>query len=260
MPASENRPSSPLFLVILVVKKEGKLYRRIVSIDIHAQFQFCPNHWSSRLALYTNSTDTSLTLLHYHIAALDTIGAHKVQSQTIPLDASSTGSRLCLMNTHTWSTAGHQYIHFDADFRLLSLQYTPDSVYLIFTFVDNRCHCDQTSSTSYFDLYHASTLQRLHRIDVHLIPRICSWHMCQNLLTPIFSIPSSRMAFCTTKHNAGKELQVSVVVLPNELNLKFICRRWIVHYLREFNGDLESVLRELPYRLSQYVQYRPEYQ
>jgi hypothetical protein len=67
--------------------------------------------------------------------------------------------------------------------------------------------------------------------------------MCRNFLTPIFSVSFSRMAFCTTKNNGGRELQISIIVLPNELNLKF-----------------EDITSELPYRLSQYIQYRPEYQ
>jgi hypothetical protein len=195
---SENRPSSP-FLSISVVKKEGKLYRRIVSIDVNAQFQFSPNHWSSRLALHTNSADTVLTLIHYHIAALATVGSHKVRTQTIPLDASSIGSRLCLMNIHSWSTGRHQHIAFDDGFRLLSLQYTPDSVYLVFTFVDNRCHCAQTSSTSYFDLHHATSLQRLHRIDIRLIPRLCSRRSSPSRRRAWHSAPPSTMPAKTCK-------------------------------------------------------------
>jgi len=68
------------------------------------------------------------------------------------------------------------------------------------------------------------------------------------------------MAFCTTKNNGGRELQISIIVLPNELNLKSICRRLIIHYLNELNGKIEDITSELPYRLSQYIQYRPEYQ
>ncbi len=84
--------------------------------------------------------------------------------------------------------------------------------------------------------------------------------MCRNFLTPIFSVSSSRMAVCTTKNNGGRELQVSIIVLPNELNLRSICRRLIIHYLNELNGKIEDITNKLPYRLSQYVQYRPEYQ
>jgi len=68
------------------------------------------------------------------------------------------------------------------------------------------------------------------------------------------------MAFCTTKNNGGRELQISIIVLPNELNLKSICRRLIIQYLNELNGKIEDITGELPYRLSQYIQYRPEYQ
>jgi len=84
--------------------------------------------------------------------------------------------------------------------------------------------------------------------------------MCRNFLTPIFSVSSSRMAFCTTKNNGGRELQISIIVLPNELNLKSICRRLIIHFLNKFNGKIEDITGQLPYRLNQYIQYRPEYQ
>ncbi len=130
---------------------------------------------------------------------------------------------------------------------------------MILTFVDNLCHCEQTLSISYFDIYHSNSLQRLHRIHTQLPSHICPWHICRNFLTPIFSHSSSRMAFCR-KNNGERELQVSIIVLPNELNLKSICRRVIIHYLNEVNGKIEDITGELPYRLSQYIQYRPEYQ
>ncbi|CAF4080218.1 unnamed protein product [Adineta steineri] len=244
-----------------IVKKEAKLYRRIVPIDINTQFQFCPNYWSSRLALYTYSTETTpTTLINYNINSLSPSGSNKIQSQTIPLHQQFNGSYLYLMNVHTWSISKNQNIIIDDTFRLLSISYTPDSVYLILTFVDNLCHCGQTLPISYFDIYQSNTLQRLHRIHTQLVSHVCPWHMCRNILTPIYSVSSSRMAFCTTKNNGGRELQISVIVLPNELNLKSICRRMIIHYLNEFNGKIEDITSELPYRLSQYIQYRPEYQ
>ncbi len=165
-----------------------------------------------------------------------------------------------MKNVHTWSTYKYENISIDEGFRLLSLIYTPDSVYLILSFADIRCHCGQTLPISYFDIYHANSLQRLNRIHTQLISHICPTHMCRNFLTPIFSVSSSRMAFCTTKNNGGRELQVSIIVLPNELNLKSICRRAIIHYLNEYNGKIEDITCILPYRLSQYIQYRPEYQ
>jgi hypothetical protein len=249
-----------LFFSFLVVKKEAKLYRRIVSIDINAQFQFCPNYWSSRLVLYTNSIKTQMTIINYNITPLTPGGSTRIQTQIIPFHQQLVGSHLSLMNVHTWSIYKTQNIIFDDDFRLLSLLYTPDSVYLILVFTDNVCHCQQALPISYLDIYHSNNLQRLHRINIQLMSHICQWHMCRNLLTPIFSVSSSRMAFCTTKNNDGKELQVSVIVLPNELNLKSICRRLIIHYLHELNGKIEDITGEVPYRLSQYIQYRPEYQ
>ena len=247
-------------LSFLVVKKEAKLYRRIVSIDSNTQFQFCPNYWSSRIIFYTNSTETDLTLTNYNITASIPGGSNKIPTQTIPLQQYLIGSYLYLMNVHTWSIYKTQNLIFDDGFHLLSLTYTPDSVYIIITFTDHLCHCEQTSPISYFDIYHSNSLDRLHRIYTQLLPRLCPWHMCRNLLTPIFSVSSSRMAFCTTKNNQGKEIQVSVIVLPNDLNLKAICRRLIIQYLNEFNGKIEDITSELPYRLSQYIQYRPEYQ
>ncbi|CAF4817483.1 unnamed protein product, partial [Rotaria socialis] len=151
-------------------------------------------------------------------------------------------------------------IQIDNGFQLLSILYTRDSVYTILTFADNHCHCGQTLPISYFDVYQSNSLQRLHRIYTQHISHVCPWHMCRNYLTPIFSVSSSRMAFCTTKNNDGRELQVSIVVLPNELNLKSICRRLINHYLNQVNGKIEDITRELPYRLNQYIQYRPECQ
>ncbi len=210
--------------------------------------------------LYTHSTDTQMTLTSYNITASTPGGSNKIQTQTIPLHQHVIGSYLHLINVHTWSTYNNQNITFDDGFQLLSLTYTPDSVYIILTFTDKLCNCAQTSAISYFDIYHSNNLDRLHRIYTQLIPRICPWHMCRNFLTPIFSVSSSRMAFCTTKNNNGKEIQISVVVLPNDLNLKSICRRLIIHSLYELNGKIEDITRELPYRLSQYIQYRPEYQ
>ncbi len=242
------------------MKKEARLYRRIISIDIHAQFQFCPNSWSSRLAFYTNSTRTQMTLINYNITNLTPGGSNKTQTQTFLLHQPLIGSYLSLVNVHTWSNYKNENILFEDGFRLLSLQYTPDSVYIILIIVDNLCHCAQTFPRSYLEIYHSNTLQRLHRFNTQLMSRICPWHMCRNYFTPIFSRSSSRMAFCTTKNHDGKELQVSIVVLPNEFNLKSICRRLIIDYLNEFNGKTEDITNQLPYRLSQYIQYRPEYQ
>jgi hypothetical protein len=246
--------------LFLVIKKEAKLYRRILPIDIHAQFQFTPNYWSSHLALYTCTTQNQSTLINYNITALTPGGSNKIQTQTILLNQQYTGSYLTLKNIHTWSTYKYENILFDEGFRLLAIIYTPDSVYIILTFADIRCHCGQTLPISYFDIYNANTLQRLNRIHTQLISHICPTHMCRNFLTPIFSVSSSRMAFCTTKNNGGRELQISIVVLPNELNLKSICRRLIIHHLHELNGKIEDITGALPYRLSQYIQYRPEYQ
>jgi hypothetical protein len=114
--------------------------------------------------------------------------------------------------------------------------------------------------SSYFDIYNSTTLQRLHRIHTQLISHRCPPCMCRNFLTPIFSVCSSRMAFCTTENNDERELQVSVIVLPIELNLKSICRRLIIHYLNEVNGKIDDITNIFPYHLSQYIQYRPEYQ
>ncbi|CAF1403601.1 unnamed protein product [Adineta steineri] len=245
-----------------IVKKEAKVYRRILPIDIHTQFQFTPNYWSSHLIMYTHTTTThdQSTLINYNITALTPGGSNKIQSQTIPLNQQYIGSYLTLKNVHTWSTYKYENIVFDEGFRLLSIMYTPDSVYIILIFTDINCHCGQTSPISYFDIYNANTLQHLHRIHTQLISHICPLHMCRNFLTPIFSVSSSRMAFCTTKNNDGKELQISIIVLPNELNLKSICRRLIICYLNRFNGKIEDITQQLPYRLGQYIQYRPEYQ
>jgi hypothetical protein len=192
-----------------------------------------------------------MTLINYNISPLTLNGSNKIQTKTIPLSQELIGSHLYLMNVPTWSINKAQNIIYEDDFRLLSLQYTPDSVYIILIFTDNLCHCGQTLPISYFDIYNANSLQRLQRINIQLMSHICPWHMCRNLLTPIFSVSSSRMAFCTTKNNAGRELQVSVVVLPNELNLKSICRRLIIQYLNELNGKIEDITGEIPYRLSQ---------
>jgi hypothetical protein len=243
------------------VKKEATLYRRIVPIDITTQFQFSPNHWSSCLALYTNSTNTQMTIINYGMRPLVSDGPNKIRTQIVPFQPQVTGSSLSLMNVHTFSTYKSQTILFDDDsLRLLSLLYTPDGVYIILIFTDTICRCDQTLSISYFDIYHSTSLQRLHRINTHLMSHICPWHMCRNLLTPIFSVSSSRMAFCTTKNNNGKELEVSVVVLPNEMNLKSICRRVMIDYLHGINGKTEDISGLLSNRLNQYMQYRPEYQ
>jgi hypothetical protein len=242
------------------VKKEAKVYRRILPIDDHAQFQFMPKFWSSRLVIYTNTAQTRSTLIHYNITALTPGGSSKAQLQATLPTQQPAGSHLLLRNVHTWSTYTSESIVVDEGFRLLSIMYTPDSVYIILNFADVRCHCGQSLPLSYFDIHNATTLQRLNRIHTQLISHVCSLHMCRNFLTPIFSLASSRMAFCTTKNNEGRELQVSVVVLPNELNLKSICRRSIIQYVNERHVNIEDVARELPYRLSQYVQYRPEYQ
>ncbi|CAF1167288.1 unnamed protein product [Adineta ricciae] len=243
-----------------IVKKESKLYRRIVPVDITTQFQFCPNYWSSRLAFYTYSSDTPARLMNYTISNLPQSGSTKTPIQTLPFTQPFHGSYLCLVNVHTWSISKNQSLLIEDGFRLLSLVYTPDSVYLILTFVDNLCHCGQTLPISYFDIYHGNTLQRLQRIYTQLVTHVCPWHMCRNPLTPIFSRCSSRMAFCTTKNNGGRELQVSVIVLPNDLLLKSICRRTIIHYLNKIHGKIEDITGELPDRLNQYIQYRPEFQ
>lgn len=236
------------------------MYRRIIPMDANVLFQFCPNYWSSRLILYTNSTETQTTLINYNITALTPGGSNKIQTQTMTLRQQFTGPHMHVMNVHSWSRYKNQAITIDDGFRLLSLSYTPDSVYVILTFTDNLCHCGQTLPINYYDICHSNSLQRLHRIYTQLTSHTCPWHMCRNLLTPIFSVSSSRMALCTTKNNGGRELQVLVVVLPNELNLKSICRRLIIHHFNEYNGKIEDITSELPYRLSQYIQYRPEYQ
>ena len=245
---------------MVVIKKEAKLYRRIVPVDINALFQFCPNYWSSRLLLYANSNETQITLNNYNITPLMPGGSNKIQIQTILLRQQLIGSYLYLMNVDGWSIYEYQTITFDNGFRLLSVLYTPDSAYIILTFADKLCHCDRTLPISYFDIHHSTSLQRLHRIYTQLTSHTCPWHMCQNSFTPTFSASSSRMAFCSTKNDSGRELQVSIVVLPNELNLKSICRRLIIHYLNKLNGKIEDIKDALPYRLNQYIQYRPEYQ
>ena len=245
---------------VLVVKKEAKLYRRIIPIDPFVQFQFSPNYWSSRLAFYSNSSNAQMTLIHYILPTTTNSLSNKIQTETSVLDQPLIGSYLSLLNVHSWSTDHHQSIPLELNFRLVSLQYTPDSVYVILLFADKTCHCSQTLSMSYLDIYHGLSLQRVHRIDTQLMTQICPWHMCRNYFTPIFSRSSARMAYCTTRNNAGKELQVSIIVLPNELNLKSICRRLLLDYLHEFGGQIEDITRALPYRLSQYVQCRPEYQ
>ncbi|CAF4137977.1 unnamed protein product [Rotaria magnacalcarata] len=224
-----------------IIKKEAKLYRRIFPIDTHARFQFSPNHWSSRLALYTCITQHQSTLISYNIAALTPGGSNKTQTQTIRLNEQYIGSYLTLKNVHTWSTYTYENISFDEGFRLLSIIYTPDSVYMILTFADTRCHCGQTLPISYFDMYNANTLQRLTRVHNQLMSHTCPLHMCRNFLTPVFSVCSSRMAFCTTKNNGGRELQISIIVLPNELNLKSICRRLLLRYLYQSNGKFEDI-------------------
>jgi hypothetical protein len=201
-----------------------------------------------------------MTLINYNINTLASTSSNKIPTETISLHQPLNGPNLSLINIHSWSTYTNQNILFEAGFHLLSFQYTPDSVYLILIFVDNLCHCGQTFPESYLEIYHSNTLQRLYRIDTQLMSRSCPWHICRNYFTPIFSRSSSRMAFCTTKNNNGRELQVSIIVLPNDLNLKSICRRVIIDYLNEFNGKIEDITNRLPYRLRQYIQYRPEYQ
>jgi len=226
---------------------------------MHTQFQFTPNYWSSHIAFYSSITNHSLTFVNYNITSL-TPGGSKTPSQTIVLDQQYSGTYLMLKNIHSWSTSKQEKLIFDENFRLLSIVYTPDSVYLILTFADTHCHCGQTLPISYFDIYNANTLQRLNRVYTQLISHICPIHMCRNLLTPIFSPSSSKMAFCTTKNNGGRELQIAIVVLPNELQLKSICRRLILEYLYEYNGKLDDISHLLPHRLNQYLQFRPEYQ
>ena len=245
---------------ILVVKKEAKLYRRILPIDPLVQFQFCPNYWSSHLAFYSNSNISQMTLIHYKPSSATNTNSSRIQTETISLHQPLIGSYLSLLNVHSWSTYQHQNIPLESHFRLVSLQYTPDSAYLLLIFADKFCHCSQTLSMSYLDIYHNDSLQRVHRISTQLMTQICPWHMCRNYFTPVFSLSSARMAYCTTKNNAGKELQVSIIVLPNEMNLKSICRRVLTNYLHEVHGKIEDITGALPYRLSQYVQYRPEYQ
>ena len=211
------------------------------------------------MLIYTHMTYNRSTTINYNTTRLTPNSSNKIQRQIIAQQRQSTGSYLTLKNIHTWSTYTYEQIFVDEGFRFLSMIYTPDGVYIVLTFADTRCHCEQTLPLSYFDVCDANTLQRLKRIHTQLISHVCSLHMCRNLLTPIFSHSANRMAFCTTKNNGGKELQISIVVLPNQLNLKSICRRLIIHYLRIFNGNIEDITRELPYRLSQYVQYRPEY-
>ena len=246
---------------LLVMKKEAKLYRRIYPFDAHAQFQFSPNYWSSRLVLYTCPTSLiESTIIHYNITSLTPGGSNKIQTSTVPLGEGHGGSKLIVKNLHSWSNYQSELIPSETGFRLLSLLYTMDSTYLILTFADYRCHCGPTLPISYFDMYHSNTLQRLYRLHTQLTAHICPWHMCRNYLTPIVSTSSSRMAFCTSKYNNGKELQVSIVALPNEINLKSICRRVIREYLQQWHGTVEDIANQLPYRLFQYIQYRPEYQ
>lgn len=212
------------------------------------------------MAIYTCATQNQSILISYNIDTLTPGGSNKVQTQSIPLNQEPIGSYLTLKNVHTWSTYKYERISFNERFQLLSVIYTPDSVYIILTIADMLCHCGQTVPISYFDIYNANTLQCLTRIHKQLMSHICPLHMCRNFLTPIFSVSSSRMAFCTTKYNGGRDLQVSIIVLPNELNLKSICRRLLIRCLYESNGKIEDITGELPYRLSQYVQYKPEYQ
>lgn len=244
----------------LVFKKEARLYRRIAPIDSHTQFQFHPNYWSSRLVLYSSMTLPTTMIIHYNTPTITPGGSDKVHTHAALLPQLHAGASLISRNLHTWSNYQHEPVHFDDSFRLLALLFTLDSVYLILTFADLRCHCGPTLSISYFDIYHANTLQRLYRLHTQLIAHICPLHMCRNFLTPIVSLSSSRMAFCTSKNNGGRELQVSIIVLPNELNLKSICRRSIREYLHQWHGTVEEISRELPHRLGQYIQYRPEYQ
>lgn len=245
----------------LVIKKDAKVYRRIHSIDPHAQFQFHPNYWSSRLIFYTSqSSSNESSIIHYNTTSLTPGGSKKIQISTVSLSESYEESTLIVKNLHSWSTNQTVLVPIDADFRLLSLLYTLDSTYLILTFADYRCHCGPTLPISYFDIYHSNTLQRLFRLHTQLTAHICPWHMCRNFLTPIVSISSSRLAFCTSKYNNGKELQVSIVALPNEMNLKSICRRILRDYLHREHSNIDDLTDQLPYRLIQYLQYRPEYQ
>ena len=128
-----------------------------------------------------------MTLINYNITSLTPSNSNKTPTQTIPLYQSFTGSYLSLINVHTWSTYQNQNILLEDGFRLLSLQYTPDSVYLILIFVDNICHCGQTFPESYLEIYHSISLQRLYRVDTQLMSRACPWHICRNYFTPIFS-------------------------------------------------------------------------
>lgn len=247
-------------ILVLVVKKDAKLYRRIIPIDPYVEFHFCPNYWSSRLAFYSNSSTSQMTLIQYTLPTTTHSNSNKIQTQTTVLHQPLIGSYLSLVNIHSWSTDHYQTVPIEPNFRLVSFQYTPDSVYLILLFSDKSCHCSQTLSLSYLDIYHGNSLQHIHRIDTQLMIQICPWHMCRNYFTPIFSRSSARMAYCTTRNNAGKELQVSIIVLPNEMNLKSICRRLLIDYVHEFRGKIEDITGALPYRLSQYVQCRPEFQ
>jgi hypothetical protein len=246
----------------LVIKKEAKLYRRIASVDVHVQFQFNPNYWSSHLALYTSmmiSTETTMT--HYNVMTSTSGNCNnKTYSHRIHLSDSYAGPHLTLKNLHSWSTYDRQSIDCDSKFRLLSILYTLDSVYLILTFADLHCHCGPTLPITYFDIHHSMTLQHLHRFQTQLISHVCPTHMCRNFLTPIISVSSARIAFCTSKSNDGKELQVSIVVLPNQMNLKSLCRRTIREYLYNCCATVEDISKLFSYRLNQYIQYRPEYQ
>ena len=201
-----------------------------------------------------------MSMIHYDINALKPNVFSQSRMKTIYLSERSTEPEIRLKQLDSWSTIKHQRINLNAYFRLLSIFYTHDGSYLILTFADTNCHCDSTYPISYFDIYHSQTFQCLHRFHAQLIRHLCPLHMCQNSFTPILSISSSRLAFCTSDNSRNNDFQVSVIVLPTLLNLKFICRRWICDHLYRLNRNITDISNLVPHRLGQYLQYRPEYQ
>lgn len=243
------------------MKKESKLFRRIISVDCNSYFQFSPNFWASQVAFYTSTSENAMVMNLYNVSLLSTNGSNRVPSQVHEIRSTGTGPTLSLINIHNWSTKKSEQISLDTNiFRLISLVYTPDSAYLILMFTDHLCHCNSSRAMSYLEFYHSKTLQLLHRFQNGMIHQPCPWHNCRNYLTPIFSQSSARMALASFKSMFHSDLQISVIVLPNEINLKSICRRCIIDYLSKFGGTIENFSKKLPYRLNEYLKYRPEYQ
>ncbi|CAF1139480.1 unnamed protein product [Didymodactylos carnosus] len=277
-----------------VIKKDGKLYRRVLYTDSITKFSYHPNYWTSRLAIYGYYGNSTLGVYNFNTSPTlsGSNSANNVQNWSLKLISLSNINNdnrqnyLNIIDTNSWTiletTKNKLPLNNDDQQRQLqSIIYTPDSVYLLLSFSDTQCHCQTLQIIPLritFEIYNSETLDYLRQIntDIYTCPR----HMCHNLLTPIFSSCSSRIALCTTKtitstRHSEQLMQTSpqissttlvqIFVLPNEMNLKSICRRVIVHHINTIvnkEKDMNSITEQLylPYRLLDYIRYRPQYQ